>query len=225
MNIVITLIFSTFALFVVAQDSQKEWRYLVKREYTGKDLPVNIKSGWLALTVVKDLWHLEQTTIRQEFQYEHDANGKQKNKVLSVEIKSADFEAFVFFRLDGLSVGKVDTPNIKFRDLDPNVSRTLGRETKIINMPFKGKLYSIEVTGSGTFFKRDGVKMLLPYPWSGSSNSNNRLFVKWAGDLDRDGALDLLITYQEGGSGATCLYLSKDAGPDQLVREVFCERR
>ncbi|MFZ6760405.1 FG-GAP repeat protein [Undibacterium sp. Ji50W] len=45
-------------------------------------------------------------------------------------------------------------------------------------------------------------------------------FVRWAGDLDGDGHLDLLVQYDYGGGTVLVLYLSSMAGPDQLVGEA-----
>ncbi|MBC3919184.1 hypothetical protein H8L32_16955 [Undibacterium sp. CY18W] len=45
-------------------------------------------------------------------------------------------------------------------------------------------------------------------------------FVRWAGDLDGDGRLDLLVQYDYAGGTVLVLYLSSMAGPDQLVGEA-----
>ena len=50
-------------------------------------------------------------------------------------------------------------------------------------------------------------------------------FIMWAGDLDRDGKLDLIVNSEDGAekNGMTCLLLSSIAKKPQLVDEAACQ--
>lgn len=90
-----------------------------------------------------------------------------------------------------------------------------------LNAPGLGetRLYT---TDEGLFLCGSSIQQHITDTFPGGDGSAEFLGVVWAGDLDRDGKVDLLIN--DVGSGANRynwnLYLSTEASPDQLVRKV-----
>lgn len=64
----------------------------------------------------------------------------------------------------------------------------------------------------------------LLYDWRkhpGATDENKEL-VRWAGDLDRDGRLDLIVEFSSYYNSATCLFLSAPAEPPNLMKRIGC---
>lgn len=98
-------------------------------------------------------------------------------------------------------------------------------------LAFKGKSYSFDVERLDSAkpelrriaIKTDGGRSWL-YDWrqhSGSAGENREL-VRWAGDLDRDGRLDLIIEFSTYFNSATCLFLSGSVQPPKLMKRIGC---
>ena len=72
------------------------------------------------------------------------------------------------------------------------------------------------------FVEHQGRKTLLK-DWnldSGADDNHERIV--WAGDLDRDDRLDLIIVFTTYASSTTCLFLSSTAGPGEVLSQVGC---
>lgn len=103
-----------------------------------------------------------------------------------------------------------------------------------IDLAVGGVAYSLEVIGSGespecsdlelphnarlVLKSGDKAQTLYSLGWHCGEDSSWSLI--WAGDLDRDGKLDLYLSVSPGYSSEKRLFLSSQAGGGRLVREI-----
>lgn len=123
------------------------------------------------------------------------------------------------------------------RAKDANVKTALGKEAvvepdKPVSGTFAGKAFSL--TATGTKKKQDGEVVWSGYAvkldWNGKSQTvfkqgkyqARAVSVLWAGDLDADGRLDLLmnLNYWESAAGVTLFLSSEASGNADLVKDV-----
>jgi len=76
--------------------------------------------------------------------------------------------------------------------------------------------------GDGLFLSNDEIEQHVTNTFPGEEQSETYMGILWAGDLDRDGKLDLLLNDVAHGYRRFSwdLYLSTEASPDQLVGKV-----
>jgi hypothetical protein len=81
-----------------------------------------------------------------------------------------------------------------------------------------GHIYFVQETKQG---------LSLTGPEGGSIIVPNRVsfYISWAGDLDRDGKLDLIVSSEDGDekNSMSCLLLSSIAKKNKLVKEFACQ--
>lgn len=78
----------------------------------------------------------------------------------------------------------------------------------------------------GLYLSSEQITQHITGTFPGEEHSETYMGILWAGDLDRDGKLDLLLNdvADEYGRFSWDLYLSTEASSDQLVGKVatFC---
>ena len=104
-------------------------------------------------------------------------------------------------------------------------------EVKSLVLSFKEKSYVFDVKHldkTNPTLRQITVKTIggssLLYDWRQhwGSTSENYEYVRWAGDLDRDGRLDLIVEFSSYYNSTTCLFLSAPAKPPSLMKRVGC---
>lgn len=200
-----------------AQPTAEGWQLLRSGNYHGSEAPDKPGVGWLALTSVGGVWRLEPAIVRATRVYDGimDAEGEKTG----VDITSNYVEVLALLRFPSIKPGKVDTPDMKFKDSP----RPLSTDATSLKIAFKGEEYVIEAKSIGIYLNKGTTKTLLPDLIAGSPESEDSSSLLWAGDLDGDGKLDLLIAYSGYNSGGVCLYLSAGAGTGALVKRVACQ--
>ena len=184
--------------------------------FNAREVPLHPAPGGLALTVVNGLWNLVPATLSAKVT---DRDGKGRPQ--AVAITAAPAGALAYLRLPGMSEGKVDTPDLRFKDNERDL------ESAPVALPFKGTTLRFEPRDKAVWLtdgtrrqkiadieqRPDGVS---PDDWAHGDA------LLWAGDLDRDGKLDV-ITALTGDDGATmCVWLSSKAAAGQLVGKAAC---
>jgi hypothetical protein len=198
-------------LGVPAQAAPNEWEHLlIPGSYNAGDAPVHPGTGWFALVPVGGVWRLEPAIVR---------HAHFDNLIGSEEISSNRKDAIALLRFDGIKGGKVDTPNIKFSNVEQWWEPEIGKPPLKIN--FKAMEHRLEASLSG-FHLKNGSKATSLSDKKFDGKGDDRASLLWAGDLDRDGKLDLLISYGGDNWSGVCLYLSSRAGEGELVREIGC---
>lgn len=180
--------------------------------FNAREVPLRPLAGGFALTVVDKLWQLVPATLQARVT-DSDAKGRPQ----AVAIVATPPDALAYLRLPGLMAGKVDTPDMRFKDTERDL--TAGQ----VPVPFKCTAYRFETKERAVWFT-DGTRhqKIDDIAMADDNDSAVGLTVAWAGDLDRDGKLDVIVTLA-GDDGATmCVWMSSKAAPGQLVGKSAC---
>lgn len=209
------LISLVFAIGARAQPAPDAWQLLIAGTYHDGEAPARPGTGWLALVSVGGVWRLEPAMVWSTRVYDGllDAEGQKTG----ISITSNYADALALLRFPDIQSGKVDTPNLKFKDNPRPLTNTMP-----LKLFFKGEDYAIEAKSADVFLRNGKTKTLLPGLTVRSPAGEDSASLLWAGDLDGDGKLDLLFAYTGYNNGGVCLYLSANAGEGALVRRAAC---
>jgi len=200
-----------------AHAQQPPWSLLIQSaqhgDYHGDEAPARPGSGWLALVRVQSQWHLLATSVSAERVFDPvlDADGE----TTGLRIGSTHADAIALLRLPSLKPGMIAVSNL-------DDARTPLAEAAPLAISFAGDEYVVEVTGDEVSLRKSLVRTRLDALTVGGPRSEDSANVLWAGDLDGDGALDLLVNAFGSNRSGTCLYLSGAATPGALVGLVAC---
>ena len=146
-------------------------------------------------------------------------HGQRRGQPTGILISSTHDGALALQKIPGLKPGKVDTPDMKFKNNPREMSLSGGS----LKRSFKGVEHVIEPTKAGVFLRQGARRTRLPGLWpAGNSENDDSASLLWAGDLDGDGRIDLLFAYSGYNRAGACLYLSARAGPGELVVQAAC---
>ena len=188
--------------------------FLLPGDYHGDEAPTHAGAGWLALAPAGKRWELfaadaSSTRIVDEI---IDGPGQRSG----IRIASSRPDTLALLRFAYLKAGPVETAAIKITEdgipIEPG---------KAIAIDFKGAAYRIEVVRKQAYLVKDGARTpLKDLTVNPEGEDGGRL--SWAGDLDGDGELDLLVSYFTSNGGGACLYLSSQKAAGMLVKQVGC---
>lgn len=207
------LLAATVSLCAVAEDSAPHILWGDSgREYDKGELPQRLGSGWLALVAREGVWRLEPARfVLTPFSGPHDPEGVNDSTLLSV----APDDALALFELPELEPGKVDTPDMRFKGRP----RAFDAATAL-TIPFKGRDWSLRVR-EGRLLLSDGVTSTDVGEVSDDA-PEHRTDLLWAGDLDHDGRLDLVLLRSGYDGSMLCVWLSRRAAQGQLAGKAAC---
>jgi len=183
--------------------------------YHPGEAPLHPGSGWLALDVVGGLWHLMPATLSGEPALDEIAGSDE-----GVRLHATPPAALVYLRLPGLTAGKVDSPDMRFK----GHARVLDASTALA-LAFKGRLWTFDgrhgelVLSEGSSRTSFGRMASRTDP---DFDADAGLALLWAGDLDRDGRLDFVFEGSGSNSTDVCVALSSRAKPGEVVGEMVC---
>jgi len=184
----------------IAHDIENQFSILIPGNFQDVDLddfdfP---PKGWLALIAKDGHWELTPTTVNID------------NQVVT----SKETKALALLHSRSLVAGKVETPNIKFLGERKRISID---SPSSFNISYSGTNYRVSIDKSGTVaLQNSEVTTVL------DSNREEASLV-WAGDLDKDGKLDLILESGTDKNATYCLYLSGAVGPRALVKKIGCQ--
>ena len=196
-----------------AQAQQTEWVVLRPASYHRGEAPTQPGTGWLALTVVDGKWHLVPTKLTATMGPDM---GDEPPAQTGVEIKADAVDPIALLRAPGLKAGKVDTPDMRFR----NNARVF-EDGLSLAIAFKGRDYHFDVRNKVLTLTLGSTSQRLVDD-IGDPHEDDSSSLLWAGDLDGDGQLDFLIGSTGKNSEGLCLYLSRAAAPGALVGNAGC---
>jgi hypothetical protein len=198
-----------------AESREEDWGFFMPGQYRDIDVSINLGGRWLALAPVDGLWHLVPTKVVT--QLVHDPVLDSEGQKTGIQISAKEPNALALIKMPGLRPGKVDTPNMRFhgnpRDITPS---------KGVTIPFKGVAHQVIIVRGKLFLVRGLKRSKLDWLRL-TRDFSERARLLWAGDLDGDGRLDLLVDYYERSdyTGA-CLFLSSSAEDGALLGRVVC---
>jgi len=207
------LLAATASVCAVAQQSAPHILYGESgRGYRKGELPQSLGSGWLALVPRDGVWRLEPARfVSTPFSGPHDPQGLDDSTSLGV----TPDDALALFDLPELAPGKVDTPDMRFK------SRPRAFDaTTVLPLPCNGRDWSLRVRDDRLLLS-DGVTSTDVGEVSDDA-PEHRTDLLWAGDLDHDGRLDLVLLRSGIDGSMLCVWLSRRAAQGQLVGKAAC---
>ena len=198
-----------------AETREEDAGLFMPGQYRDIDVSLNLGGRWLALAPVEGLWHLVPTKVVT--QLVHDPVLDSEGEKTGIQISAKEPNALALLKISRLRPGKVDTPNMRFhgnpRDITPS---------KGVTIPYKGVAHQVIVVRGKLFLVRGLKRSKLDWLRL-TRDFSERARLLWAGDLDGDGKLDLLVDYYERSDYAgACLFLSSSAEDGALLGRVVC---
>lgn len=192
-------------------------------EYHGDELKAKAGSQWFGLYQEgKDNFRLKQTSVA--ITKCHDAIIDETPKELSgkkVTVSTKDAPLFLVEGVGALKAGKVITSAINLREhLQTGTKLKLNVGAKFSTMSVSGDVKEKEYRTNYTIvLESNGVKQtILKHNQIGADTAPSLV---WAGDLDGDGKLDLVMdTTDDYNVRDLTLFLSSKAKPGKLVEKV-----
>lgn len=188
--------------------------FLLPGDYHADEAPVHPGAGWLALAPIGKRWELfpaDVTSTRFE-----DAINDGPGQRTGVRIASSRKDAIALLRLPYLAAGPRETADIKIDESGLPIEAG-----KPVNFKFKDVAYRIEVRGKQVFLVKGGQRTPLK-DLKVDLEGDEGARLQWAGDLDGDGELDLLMAYFHSNGGGSCVFLSSQKAAGFLLKQVAC---
>jgi hypothetical protein len=170
-------------------------------DFHGKEVPARDGEEWLALTCNGDSCIVVPTRVRVEpFADIFDKPGEKRGRQVSVPMPAEDV-VMLIRDVPGVVSGSVRT--VPESDFDGNA------------MKFDGERYDLVVN------EEDGAVTLRSGRRSQPVGEGGLVWtVQWAGDLDRDGKLDFVVSLDGDNTWGMELFLSSLARPGELVHRA-----
>lgn len=216
MRSLFTLVGLFLCINVHAQSTQQVWQLLIPNAYHSYEAPAEPGTGWLALVPVGSGWSLESAVVRSTRVI--DPVMDEEGGKTGIKITSNRDEAIALIRLPGIKAGRVDTPNMKFR-AKPRLISSGDSPLKVL---LNHDEYVIQPAGAQIQLRIGKDETILADLAAREGDDSDSASLIWAGDLDRDGKLDLLFSYERYNAFGSCLYLSSIAGEGEVVRQAAC---
>lgn len=198
----LTLLFFIYPPIVFAHDTIDSFVILSPGKFQVADLDdFDFPSkGWLALIVKDGHWELSPSMVSLE----------------NESVSSDQPKALALLHHRTLKPGKADSLNMKFSG---NRKLNISRDTRpnFYRLNFKGQEYRLEITKAGMVVLNYGAI------YTTLDVDRDDASIVWAGDLDKDGRLDLIVGTGTEKNTYFCLYLSGAAGENNLMQKVGCQ--
>jgi len=179
--------------------------------YFEEQAPVETGKGWLALQRTEAGWELVSSQLRSEAVKKTDERGRTSE---GMKLTSDHPDALTLLRHPALRPGPVVTAPLDFR------SRHRPRDG-VLNLAWKPTPYQLSERGLNVALSRGKTSQTIgQIKKVGDSEFHASLM--WAGDLDRDGQLDLIVEFIASDASEVCLYLSSPAARGRLLKKVSC---
>ena len=163
------------------------------------------RQSWLALVPGKGGWSLVETRLSFA-------------QAASTGIRSSVADAAFYLSHPALKAGHSSTPNLRFKDNPRDIRPDAGP----LKFDFHGRSYEIVLAGHDVVLRSGGRQSFLGRVSQDEDEST--LSVMWAGDLDGDGELDLIVQRNNTKNGQLCLMLSSaNKQPGEIAADVGCQ--
>jgi len=191
------------------------------------------KNGWLGLVFANGHWELARARIRIEGGSSSTDSYDGYEKIMITSSLRDSPDDFPFLYCPTLSPGRVDTASVLIHGRKVKLDRNallnqnfqLNRDSRVnrnsrLQIRFHGRRYDLVlIAGGNVVIRGDGKQSI--FGTLEAQDASARLI--WAGDIDRDGALDLLVEFEDQDGGGDCLLTSGGATGRELVHQAGCE--
>ena len=164
-------------------------------------------------------WHLLPASLQGEPAHDGVVDGSDDKT--GVRLRAAPAHAFLYLRLPGLTPGKVDTPDVRFKDR----ARPMDDSTALaLALTFNARPWRLDVRQHEIFVTDGSTTMSFGNATGTDDGAPDSVALLWAGDLDRDGRLDFIFEGSGNNDCTLCVWLSSRATAGQLVGRAACWR-
>jgi hypothetical protein len=216
---------------ISAAESGGEYRILVAGMHHGGDVGPFDSNDWYGLFPTDSGYSLETVELRSDPCHDYCVDGAGESTAVCISVDQTPKPLVLVQSRRSLRTGLVRTAYAERTDLVPGVPVHLGQHNR--------KVFSIvalgEVTDEG--HRPPGDLLILGYTlklYRQGPNGGSQVLaeferlaydglpnIRWAGDLDGDGLVDLLLDIRNRyGTRHYALYLSSEANAEQLVELV-----
>ncbi|MCP5467774.1 MAG: hypothetical protein H7A32_00710 [Deltaproteobacteria bacterium] len=215
-----------FSTGVIAQLSDHNWKFLKPGDYHSDEAPHNPGNNWLALIFINGDWYLKP--VKVEVERIEDVVVDQNGEKTGIRIKSKYDKAIGYFRsaeLKQLRPGLVKASNQNFLEK----SFYLEEKTLPLKIKFNNTEYSLTFKDNRVFLTKGSISTEISFlgdhnPDTPDDLKGHHTRLLWAGDLDRDGFLDLIIENEAYNTSERCVFLSSIAKSNALLGHFSCHK-
>ena len=210
-----------------AQKSPSPYRVLEPGTFFKENAPVAPGKGWLALSTVNGQWQLQATAVKST-PVVHTMSKGRTTELDALEISSSAPDALLLLKIPGLTSGKVQSvvwskPDIEsaayYDGIDP-------KGTPIV-LKLNGQNYALRADKMGRLRVSLGSQLS---PLGGDKINSKRADgemlqradLVWAGDLNRDGGLDVIVRWSSLYSYTVCVFLSTGTATSWRLGKPHC---
>ena len=223
--------FLTLILLVApvwAQKSPSLYRVLMPGTFFEDSGPAAPGKGWLALSTVNGQWQLQATTVRAKRVLHPMSYSSNPSEPDALEITSSVTNALLLLKIPGLISGKLQS--VALTKPDPK------SDAFYDGIDPKGKPIALKLSGQNYLLRADKTGYLRissgeqDSPLGGSrinsksadSESKTSADLVWAGDLNQDGGLDVIVRWSSLYSYSVCVFLSTGASAQWRLGKPYC---
>ena len=215
MHMLTGCLFLSAGIAIAADDIISGTRILLPGTFHGDEVAEPIGKNWFALIDHNNQYRLEHVSPRIETVYDpvlDDESNKSSYTGKSIEVSKK--KPLLLIRSKWLKQG-------------PIVQAEITGET----VKFGGKIFTLDhkcnkkPNANGLkdckVYLNNGISTQFVASTSeGESDLAKTVFLEWAGDIDRDGKLDLILRVDWYNNSSTQLYLSSQAKKTNLIKKV-----
>ena len=222
--------FLTLTLLVApvwAQNPQPVYRVLQTETVFKEYAPASPGKGWLALSPINGQWQLMATVVQSTPVVHHLSKGR-TTELDALEITSSAPNALLLLKIPGLTSGKVQSVAKTKSDVENETYHYgIDPKGKAINLKLNGKNYVLRANTKGYLRVSLGSQISpLGLGKINSKRAEDELLsaadLVWAGDLNRDGGLDVIVRSNTLYSHATCVFLSTGTATNWKLGKPYC---
>lgn len=178
--------------------------------FHGAEVPENIGKNWFALVASKDRSELRAVTpkVTTAFDSVLDVENN-KAAYTGKQVEVSGMEPILLMKMQGMSAGQVTQADIS--------SSSNGQKIVFLNTEyfFQHRCEKPQAQNSLTqckiYLVGNGITQWIADAEEGNDDYALNIRIAWAGDLDRDGKLDLIVVESTYNGEGVVLYLSSPA--------------
>lgn len=239
--VLMALMGAAFAPCSDAAENSNEWSIILPGEYHDGEAPLEQPGeGWFALVQKNGIWRLVPETLTVQRVRDEMIDGEGPDVVpTGLKVEGSHTEAMFFLQHPTLRSGVVSAIESDPESVDPNSLPYLFEfDDKGREFEFEGRRYRMRVVrhsppvldpngfqlsyGTYSLIVAIGEKQEIVID-TDEIEDDFMISLRWAGDLDRDGFPDFIISTSGHNSGERCWYLS-GAYPDLSYQKLGCHR-